>query len=160
MSSEPKNTTWSGPGAKKEGLEHRFKVGEQVRVRMSSTGEQHGGQPAHAHLFIWQDGRDSGAPRGDVRSARSPRGLPIPVHGGVRRERDQRQGVEGQDPGGPDRGLAGAGVSRNDFRLFPKDSSRKGAKGSKFGKDIFTADLRRLTQIISFLFYFSHSSRP
>ena len=38
MSSEPKNTTWSGPGARKEGLEHRFKEGERVRVRMSSTG--------------------------------------------------------------------------------------------------------------------------
>lgn len=38
MSGEPKNTTWSGPGAKTEGLEHRFTMGERVRVRMTRTG--------------------------------------------------------------------------------------------------------------------------
>jgi len=33
------------------------------------------------------------------------------------------------------------------LRFEKKDTSRKGAKGAKFGKDILTADLRRLTQI-------------
>jgi len=42
------------------------------------------------------------------------------------------------------------------LRLEKKGTSRKGAKGAKFGKDILTADLRRLTQIIHFPFYFSH----
>jgi len=32
------------------------------------------------------------------------------------------------------------------LRFEKKDTSRKGAKGAKFGKDILTADLRRLSQ--------------
>jgi len=32
------------------------------------------------------------------------------------------------------------------LRFEKKDTSRKAAKGAKFGKDILTADLRRLTQ--------------
>jgi hypothetical protein len=38
MSIDAKDTTWSGPGARTEGIEHRFKEGERVRVRLSSTG--------------------------------------------------------------------------------------------------------------------------
>jgi hypothetical protein len=38
MSIDAKDTTWSGPGARAEGIEHRFKEGERVRVRLSSTG--------------------------------------------------------------------------------------------------------------------------
>jgi len=40
------------------------------------------------------------------------------------------------------------------LRFEKKDTSRKGAKGAKFGKDILTADLRRLTQIIHFPLFF------
>jgi len=41
-----------------------------------------------------------------------------------------------------------------------KDTSRKGAKGAKFGKDILTADLRRLTHIIHFPLFFHTGKRP